>query len=329
MKPYRMRDGREIYALAPWEGSAFQALGLELSMAEPDRPSWRQLLEDVVDVEIDYAARESCPDSSPSPTAARASSIPARRHPRDHRLTAAPDHRRGLALHPGRGLRGRAREDRAVPGSELAAVSTLLTDHGPWEGFNTARHEVIRFQTSAHTFSLILGLLGTASDHMKRYLDSRGPGCESRGGLPERRGGRPLPRRNPDLRLGRQGIPIQSTREQWAFHVKSDRVSNAGIALVSIALRRREPLGRTVEPPLPLRRPDRPGDHRPEAGGRRRAVAGLITTEIFCHFADTAGGKRSFSCRFRPRLAWRRSRRSSSRSGRIRRTARLICRLRA
>jgi len=30
MKPYRMQDAREVYVLAPWEGSAFQALGLEL-----------------------------------------------------------------------------------------------------------------------------------------------------------------------------------------------------------------------------------------------------------------------------------------------------------
>src|SRR5207253_6672340 len=26
IKPYPMRDGREVYVLAPWEGSAFQAL---------------------------------------------------------------------------------------------------------------------------------------------------------------------------------------------------------------------------------------------------------------------------------------------------------------
>ncbi len=50
------------------------------------------------------------------------------------------------------------------------------------------RHEVIQFQTSAHTFSLILGFLGTASEHMKRYLDSNGPWREAGGGLPARRG---------------------------------------------------------------------------------------------------------------------------------------------
>ena len=61
MKPYRMSDGRDVYVLAPWEGSAFQALGLELSMTELDRPSWRQLLENVVDVEIDFATRHKLP----------------------------------------------------------------------------------------------------------------------------------------------------------------------------------------------------------------------------------------------------------------------------
>src|SRR5262249_11351118 len=47
MKPYRMQDGLDVYVLAPWEGSAFQALGLELSMTELSRSSWRRLLENV------------------------------------------------------------------------------------------------------------------------------------------------------------------------------------------------------------------------------------------------------------------------------------------
>ena len=61
MKSYRMSDERDAYVLAPWEGSAFQALGLELSMTELDRPSWRQLLENIVDVEIDFATRHKLP----------------------------------------------------------------------------------------------------------------------------------------------------------------------------------------------------------------------------------------------------------------------------
>ena len=55
-------------------------------------------------------------------------------------------------------------------------VSQLLTDHGPWEGYNTSKKEVIRFQTTVHTLSLILGVLNTASENMARYLDSKGLG---------------------------------------------------------------------------------------------------------------------------------------------------------
>ena len=53
-------------------------------------------------------------------------------------------------------------------------ISKLLTDHGPWEGFNLAKQEVIDVQTSAHTLSLILGLLGTGPENMNRYLEAKG-----------------------------------------------------------------------------------------------------------------------------------------------------------
>jgi hypothetical protein len=53
-------------------------------------------------------------------------------------------------------------------------ISQLLTDHGPWEGYNTTKRDVIRFQTTVHVLSLILGALSTASDNMAKYLDSRG-----------------------------------------------------------------------------------------------------------------------------------------------------------
>ena len=148
---------------------------------------------------------------------------------------------------------------------------------------------MIRFQTTAHTLSLILGLLGTASDHMKRYLDSKGLGARLDDDLPARRGGRPPRRRDPGLRLERQGSPIQSTRETGAFHVRSDRVSNAGIAFVStrpdgvnlsgglLSLRYRSaaPIDQAIIALKP-------------AGGPT-VVAGLIPTEIFSHFADTGG----------------------------------------
>ena len=61
MKPYRMADGRDLYTLAPWEGSAFQAMGLGLWMGELQNPSWRTLMQNFVAIEIDFAKRRGLP----------------------------------------------------------------------------------------------------------------------------------------------------------------------------------------------------------------------------------------------------------------------------
>ncbi len=46
----------------------------------------------------------------------------------------------------------------------------LLTDHGPWEGYNATKKSVVEFQTTAHTLALILGGINSADQNMKRYL---------------------------------------------------------------------------------------------------------------------------------------------------------------
>jgi len=290
IKPYRMRDGRDKYVLAPWEGSAFQALGLELSMTELERPSWRRLLEDVVDVEIDYAARRNLPGFlsesysgegvqytgsigipeitvSPRPRITDAASL----YTLGAAYTVAPETvERFLA-------------------ANWSVVSRLLTDHGPWEGMRTTRQEVIQFQTSAHTFSLILGLLGTASDHMKRYLDSAGLGAKLEDVFRPGEGVELFPGETQVFAWDDKGIPIQSTREPGVFHVQSDRVSNAGIAFVSthsdgvnlsggmLCLRYRcvSPINQSIIALKPA--------------GDPAVVARLIPTEISCHFAETRG----------------------------------------
>ena len=61
IKPYRIRGESDAYVLAPWDGSAFQALGLGLCMGELEDPSWKKMLENLVDVELDYAARNRLP----------------------------------------------------------------------------------------------------------------------------------------------------------------------------------------------------------------------------------------------------------------------------
>jgi hypothetical protein len=61
MKPYRLDNGREAHVLAPWEGSAFQALGLSLSAADGGYRSWQVLMKNIVEVEIDYSRRRNLP----------------------------------------------------------------------------------------------------------------------------------------------------------------------------------------------------------------------------------------------------------------------------
>ena len=234
MKPYRLQDGRDVYVLAPWEGSAFQALGLELSMTELSRPSWRRLLENVVDVEIDYATRHRLPGFlsesysgegvqytgsvgipditvSPRPRITDAASL----YTLGAAYTVAPDKiERFLA-------------------ANWPAVSRLLTEHGPWEGFKG-------YQGGSHPVpddpptpsSLILGLLGTASDHMKAYMDSKGLGAR----LDELfRPGGDVDFLSDQARVfawNDKDSPTQSSRETHGFRVRTERLGEAGIAFV-------------------------------------------------------------------------------------------------
>ena len=174
MKSYRLRDGCELHALAPWEGSSFQALGLGLWLTEPDRPSWRRLLQNLVAIELDYAGRHGLPGFlSESYTGRGVQYTGTWASPRSP-SRSAPDHRHRLALHPGVRLHGRARAIERFLAANWPVLQQLLTDHGPWEGYNVSTREVIRFQTTAHTLGLALGMLGTASDHMGRYLAAAG-----------------------------------------------------------------------------------------------------------------------------------------------------------
>jgi hypothetical protein len=288
MKPYGMRDGREIYVLAPWEGSAFQALGLELSFSERDRPSWRQLLANVVDVEIDYAMRHKLPGFLSESYSGEGVEYSGRVGIPDIAVAPQPRITSAASLYTlGTAYSVAPQNVEQFLAANWEVVSSLLTEHGPWEGFNTAKQEVIRFQTSAHTFALILGFLGTASEDMKRYLDWRG--CSERVEDVFRAG------EEVDLLSGETQVfawnddanSIRSTRENGAVHVRADRLGNAGIAFVSsrsqgvnlsgglLTLRYRSgvPMKQAI---IALKPP-----------GGASAVTGLIPTEIFSHFTHT------------------------------------------
>jgi hypothetical protein len=289
-KPYRMRDGREVYALAPWEGSAFQALGLGLWLNEPANPAWRTLLGNVVDVETDYAARKGLPGFlSESYTGNGAQytgdvGIPEITvSPRPRVTDAASLYTLGVAYQvaPDKVERFLA--------ANRPTVTRLFTDHGPWEGFNVSRQEVIRFQTTAHTLSLILGILGTGSDQMARYLDSRGLG----GRLAEVF----KPGEAIDLMADGAQVfawapkdqPIRSTRDGGGFHVKGDRAAQVGIAFVQPRAEGVNLSGGLLTLRYRAAGPARPAVIDLKPAGNAPAEAGLIATQLFTHFADTGG----------------------------------------
>jgi hypothetical protein len=288
IKPYRTRDSREIYVLAPWEGSAFQALGLELSLSEQDRPSWRKLLENFVDVEIDYATRGKLPGFLSESYSGKGVEYTGRigipeitvdPHPRVTDVGSLYTLGTAYAVAP--------EKIESFLAENWAIVSLLLTHHGPWEGFNVTGREPIRFQTSAHTFALILGLLRTGSEHMKRYLEARG--CGEKLERVFERG------EEVDLLSGETQVfawndptaPIRSTRKGTAFHVRGERLNNGGIAFVSsrpegvnisgglLTLRYRSAVS-AKQAMIALKPP-----------GGAAAMAGLIPMEIFSHFDGT------------------------------------------
>jgi len=175
LKPAKNALGADVYALAPWEGSAFQAFGLSLMLGEAKRPGWDTLLGNLVAIEVNYARQYQLPGFlSESYTGdgvqyTGSVGIPA--------ITVAPKPRitDAASLYT-LGVAYSVAPD-AVE-SFLAAnwprITPILTDHGPWEGFNVAQNQVIPFQTTAHTLALTLGLIGHASTDMARYLASHG-----------------------------------------------------------------------------------------------------------------------------------------------------------
>lgn len=234
IKPYRRHDQKDVYVLAPWEGSAFQALGLGLSAAEQSCPSWQNLLKHAVEVEIDYARGHQLPgflSESYTGEGARYTGdvgIP------DIAVTALPRLTHVASLYTlGVAYAVAPEEIEKFLADNWSTISKLLTDHGPWEGFDTIKREPIRIQTTAHTLSLVLGLLGTAPQNMLRYLDAKG----LRSRMEEIYGSG----ETVDLLAdGRQcfawtndGGTVTSTRQAKVFHVKSQRARRIGIAFVS------------------------------------------------------------------------------------------------
>lgn len=236
IKPYRLADSQTRYVLAPWEGSAFQGMGFSLTKAELECPSWHRLLQAFVDVEVDYSRRHGLPGFlSESYTGIDAVysgrvGIPDIAVDPLPRITDAPSlYTLGVAYQ----LDHRQMEQFFADRWPL--IAGLLTPHGPWEGYNVTQKQPIRVQTSAHTFALILGLLGTGPENIRRYAQAHG----SRQRFDDcYRPGQPA-----DLLNGPTQIyawadnpqAISSQRRRDGFSVVTLEVKRLGIAFVSQA----------------------------------------------------------------------------------------------
>jgi hypothetical protein len=290
MKAYRMQNAREVFVLAPWEGSAFQALGLELGMTELERPSWRRLMENIVDVEIDYSTRQRLPGFLSESYSGEGVQYTGTVGIPDITVSPLPRITDAASLYTlGAAYSVAPEKVERFLEAKWPVISSLLTDHGPWEGLKGANQKVIRFQTTAHTLALILGLLGTGSNHMKAYLESKG----LRSRLDE------IYKPGDDYDLLSSGTqvyawngkesPMQSTREDTTFHARTDRINNAGIAFVPVSSRGANLSGCLLRlryrSSVPIEQAIitlKPFLSEPPA-------AGMIPTEIFCRFVATAG----------------------------------------
>ncbi len=184
LKPYRMANGRDLYTLASWNGSAFESLGLSLFMGEMDLPGWQENLDNAVAIALDYARRHRLPGilseaySGNGVEYTGRIGIPDIAVDRSPRITDAPSlYMLGVAY----GIAPEPVERFLEENRER--IEGLFTEHGPWEGYNTSRKRAIEYQTTAHTLALILGGIGSADANMQRYRQWKGlPSIATLGG---------------------------------------------------------------------------------------------------------------------------------------------------
>ncbi len=172
IKPYRHADGRDTYALAAWEGSAFQLLGLSLFMQELRNPGWRRNLETLVDIELDFSGRRRLPGFLSEAYSGNGTEYTGLIGISDIAVTDKPLIPHAPSLYAlGIAYMIAPEKIEGFLQEHWPMISGLFTSHGPWEGWNTLRNEIIPYQTTVHTLSLILGGLGSAHENMRRYLE--------------------------------------------------------------------------------------------------------------------------------------------------------------
>jgi len=232
-KFYRMQDGTDLYTLATWSGSAFQSLGLTLFMQEQEAPGWWMNLENAVDIQLDFAQRHGNPGFLSESYSGNGTEytgdvgIPDIAITTAKRITDAPSlYTLGVAY-----MIAPAKIE-AFLAHNWDAITRLFTDHGPWEGFKTSEQRPVKFQTSAHTMSLILGGIGSGPENMRRYLKFRGLDKK----LAEfYRSGEPVNLLDPSVKLiawTSAGDRLVPHRNGNFFQVRGESVRTGGITLI-------------------------------------------------------------------------------------------------
>jgi len=232
IKPYRNQSGNDVYTLATWDGSAFEAFGLTLFMQELRTAGWRRNLENAVDIELDFAARHSLPGFLSESYSGRGveytgrSGIPDVAIAEESRITNAPSlYTLGAAC-------------QIAPGkieqflkTNWPVIASLFTDHGPWEGCDTTAWRAIQYQTTSHTLALILGAIGSAPDNMRRYLEFKGLQDSLRAWYAPGDAVDFLAKETQIISWTRDGSPITFSRGTNSFHIEGRPLRTGAVTL--------------------------------------------------------------------------------------------------
>lgn len=225
-----VRKGAELFTLGVWEGSAFQSLGLSLFMGELKNPGWRVNLENAVRIHLDYSRSYNLPGFLSEAYSGNGNEysgkigVPDITVVKNPRITNAPSlYTLGVAysILPD--------EVESFLCDHWAQVSSLFTEHGPWEGMDVNTHQPIKCQTSVHVMSLLLGGLGVGDEAMARYLDQRGVSGTLSLIYPA---GKPLNLLTPEAQIvvwSPDGSAMALNREKKKFRLTGEKVRKAAV----------------------------------------------------------------------------------------------------
>ena len=143
IKPYTLADGRDVYTLATWNGSAFESLGLSLFMQEMHLQAWREILENSVEIMLDFSRQHNLPGLLSEAYSGNGVEytgnigIPELALNDKPRITDAPSL---YSLGPAYTIAPDSIE--RFLGENREQIEALFTDHGPWEGYNTTQDKL-------------------------------------------------------------------------------------------------------------------------------------------------------------------------------------------